>query len=64
MNIQEAAENLRQIYHGAAERQQVVPIHLFGIKFARQLGGLTNKHLFRGAICLSPTTVRMPKDAD
>ena len=47
MKIQESAENLRQLYDGAAEREEVIPIHLFGIKFARQLGGLTNEDLVR-----------------
>ena len=41
MDVTEAAEILSSMYRGAAKGEMVVQIHLFGIKYARQLQDLS-----------------------
>ena len=41
MDVAEAAETLRKMYREAAEGEKVVQIHLFGIKYARELQELS-----------------------
>ncbi len=40
MTIEDAAKILSQMYLTAPEKEQVVQIHLFGIKYATQLDGM------------------------
>lgn len=49
MDIQEAAGLLRQMYDEAAERLTATSVHLFGIKFARDLDKLSSKKVADGA---------------
>ena len=49
MNIDEAAQTLRQMYQNAPDKEQVAHIHLFGIKYAHQLNGLSNTEIVRRA---------------
>ena len=41
MDVAEAAEILRTMYREAPKDETVVQIHLFGIKYARELQGLS-----------------------
>lgn len=46
MTIDEAAKELSRMYQrGKASREQAVSVHLFGIKFARQLDGMPLREL-------------------
>ena len=49
MNLDEAAHTLRQMYNNAPDKEQVAHIHLFGIKYADQLEGLSNTEIIRRA---------------
>ncbi len=41
MNLQQLADELREMYETAPQGEQVVRIHLFGIKYARELRGIS-----------------------
>jgi hypothetical protein len=43
--IQDLADQLRRDYETAEEGRKVVAIHLFGIRFAKQLDGISCKEL-------------------
>lgn len=49
MTLDEAAQILRQMYYNAPRGEQVAHIHLFGIRYADQLEGLTNPEIVRRA---------------
>ncbi len=47
MTGQEAGRKLREMYDSAPYGEQVAQIHLFGIKYADELEGLTNAEIVR-----------------
>ena len=49
MTPHEAGRRLREMYDSAPEGELVTHIHLFGIKYAAELAGLTNKEIVRRA---------------
>ena len=49
MTLEEAGIKLREMYDAAPNGEQVVYIHLFGIKYANQPGSLINKEIVRQA---------------
>ena len=49
MTVQEAGLRLREMYDSAPDREKVVQIHLFGIKYANEIEGLTNMDIVRHA---------------
>ena len=49
MDIDQLAEKLSEMYNGAAEGEEVAMIHLFAIKYARQLGNIPSTVIARRA---------------
>ena len=49
MTLEEAGRKLREMYDAAPYGEQVAHIHLFGIKYADELGSLTNMDIVRQA---------------
>ncbi len=49
MTLEEAGRKLREVYDAAPYGEQVAHIHLFGIKYADELDGLTNMDIVRQA---------------
>ena len=49
MTIGEAGRTLRERHTAAADKEKVVAIHLFGIIYDSELGGLTNTAIVREA---------------
>ena len=49
MTLEEAGRKLREMYASAPYGEQVARIHLFGIKYADELGSLTNMAIVRQA---------------
>ena len=49
MDIQQLADELRQMYGNAPEGEKVAMIHLFGIKYATELNRLPLKAVVDGA---------------
>ena len=49
MTLEEAGRKLREMYDAAPYGEQVAQIHLFGIKYADELGSLTNMDIVRQA---------------
>ena len=49
MTIDEAGRRLREMYDSAPYGEQVAQIHLFGIRYADALEGLTNVEIVRRA---------------
>ena len=49
MTLDEAAQILGQMYYNAPHKEQAAHIHLFGIKYAKQLEGLSNTEIVRRA---------------
>ena len=49
MNISEAANILRGMYLGAPQGEKVAQIHLFGIKYARELESMSLSDILVGA---------------
>ena len=49
MTLEEAGRKLRKMYDSAPYGEQVAHIHLFGIKYADELGSLTNMDIVRQA---------------
>ena len=49
MTIDEAARILRDMYDSAPDKEQVAHVHLFGIKYADQIDGLTKTEIVRRA---------------
>ena len=47
MTLEEAGRTLREMYTTAPDKEQVAHIHLFGIKYDSELGGLTNADIVR-----------------
>ena len=47
MTYDEAGEMLRQMYLSAPIGEQAAHVHLFGIKYADRLGGLSNPEIVR-----------------
>ncbi|MBB2734945.1 MULTISPECIES: HTH-like domain-containing protein [Bradyrhizobium] len=45
MTIQELADQLRQDYFTSEEGKKVIAIHLFGIRWARELEGMSCKEV-------------------
>ena len=41
MGLQELADKLREAYQNAPHREKAVRVHLFGIKYAAELSGLS-----------------------
>jgi hypothetical protein len=49
MRLDEASELLKKMYEGAPEGAMVTSIHLFGIKYANEIGDLPIKQILVGA---------------
>ena len=49
MTLEEAGSKLRKMYDAAPYGEKVAHIHLFGIKYADELGSLTNTDIVRQA---------------
>ncbi len=49
MNVGEAASELRRMYQNALQGEQVVSIHLFGIKYAEEVERFTASEIVRQA---------------
>ena len=49
MTPEEAGQKLREMYDAAPYGEQVAQIHLFGIKYADEVEGLTNLDIVRHA---------------
>ena len=49
MTLEDAGRILREMYDTAPEGEKVAHIHLFGIKYASELAGLTNTEIVRKA---------------
>ena len=45
MKIEEAARLLRYMYDKAPEGEKTISIHLFGIKYAKEIGSISPKEL-------------------
>lgn len=49
MQINEASKILREMYLKADKKEKAVSIHLFGIKYAQQIEGISAKDIVIGA---------------
>ena len=51
----EASKILAQMYSEGPRGEQVAHIHLFGIKYAKDLNALNITEIVKGQVCLIPT---------
>lgn len=49
MQINQASKILREMYQKADKKEKAVSIHLFGIKYAQQIEGISAKDIVIGA---------------